>query len=325
MSEHFVSPRAFLRIAQINLVVIALNIVSGAAVRLTDSGLGCPDWPTCTRSRFTPPLALHPLVEFSNRMLVVAVTCLTVVALVAALRRAPRRRDLTWLAVGLAAGVVGEAVIGAIVVYTKLNPFAVMIHFLVGIAVLTDATVLCLRAGRGPDPGVLRVEHRVLRLTRAMVGLLLLAVALGTATTGTGPHAGAKAAARLRVPLTDMTRAHSATVIVLIALTLATLWSIAHSGAPDAVADRGRLLLVAMVAQGVVGYTQYFTHLPALLVGVHVAGATTVWVAMLWFADGLWRHRPERMPTSGTGEDGRSDLALDVRGATGRPEIPSGR
>jgi heme a synthase len=325
VSEHFVSPRAFLRIAQINLVVVALNIVTGAAVRLTDSGLGCPDWPTCSRDRLTPPLALHPLVEFSNRMVVVALTCLTVVAVVGALRRAPPRRDLTWLAGGLAAGVVAEAVIGAVVVYTKLNPFAVMIHFLVGIAVLTDATVLCLRAGRGPGPGVLRVERRVVLLTRAMVGLLLVVIVLGTGTTGTGPHAGAKTAARLRVPLTDMTRAHSGTVIVLVALTLLTLWTVARTSAPAVVADRGHLLMVALVAQGVVGYSQYFTHLPPLLVGIHVAGATTVWVTMLWFADGLWRHQAERVPAPDATEYDRRVPATDVRRATNRPGIPSGR
>ena len=296
MRDHVVSPRAFLRVAQVNLAVIALNIVSGGAVRLTDSGLGCPDWPTCARHQLTPPLSLHPVVEFSNRMVVVAVTLVAVVALVAAWRRAPRRADLTWLAGGLVAGIVAEALIGAVVVYSKLNPFAVMTHFVVGIAVLTDAIVLCLRAGRSAAPGRPRVEHRVVVLARTMVVLLFVAVVAGTATTGTGPHAGGKAAARLHIPLTDMTRVHSGIVLLLVALTLVTIWTMARTRAPEATLDRGRWLVLAMVVQGAIGYTQYFTHLPALLVGFHVAGAVTVWTAMLWFYDGLFRHEPEPLP-----------------------------
>jgi len=295
------SPRTFLRIAQVNLVVVALNIVTGAAVRLTDSGLGCPDWPACTQRHLTPPLSLHPLVEFSNRMVVVVVTALAGLALVAAWRRRPRRGDLLWLSGGLVAGIVAEAVIGAVVVYSKLNPFAVATHFVIGILVLTDAVVLALRAGRAPSAGRLQIEPGLLWPARAMVGLLFVAVVAGTTTTGAGPHAGGKAAARLDVPLTDVTRVHSGAVLVLVAVTVLTLWRLARSGAPSGVLDRGRWLVLAMVAQGVVGYTQYFSHLPATLVGVHVLGAATVWTAMVWFYDGLWSHQPETVP-AGTGD-----------------------
>ncbi|HUO48888.1 MAG TPA: COX15/CtaA family protein [Acidimicrobiales bacterium] len=301
------SPRTFLRIAQVNLVVVALNIVSGGAVRLTDSGLGCPDWPACTRHRLTAPLSLHPMIEFTNRLVVVAVTVLAALALVAALRRRPRRRDLVWLSAGLVGGILAEAVIGAVVVYTKLNPFAVMTHFVIGILVLTDAIVLALRAGRSAAPGTLRIERGLLWPARAMVGLLFVAVAAGTATTGAGPHAGGKAAARLDVPLTDMTRVHSGLVLLLVALTVGTLWRLARSGAPAAVLERGRWLILAMVVQGVIGYTQYFSHLPALLVGVHILGATTVWTAVVWFYDGLWLHEPEPAAAADAapGGDGR--------------------
>jgi cytochrome c oxidase assembly protein subunit 15 len=142
-----------------------------------------------------------------------------------------------------------------------------------------------------------------------MVGLLFVAVGAGTATTGAGPHAGGKAAARLDVPLTDVTRVHSGIVLVLVALTVVTVWLLARSGAPAGVLDRGRWLVLAMVAQGVVGYTQYFSHLPALLVGVHVLGATTVWTAMLWFYDGLWHHEPEAVAAGATDCDGALDRA----------------
>ena len=301
MQDFLASPRTFLRIAQVNLVAVALNIVSGGAVRLSDSGLGCPDWPACTQHRLTAPLSLHPMIEFSNRLVVVGVTILAVLALVAAWRRAPRRADLLWLSGGLVAGIVAEALIGAIVVYSKLNPFAVMTHFVIGILVLTDAVLLALRAGRADTPGTLRVERSLLWPARAMLGLLLVVVVAGTATTGAGPHAGGKAAARLEVPLEDVTRVHSGLVLVLLGLTVFTLWRLARTGAPGAVLDRGRWLVLAMVVQGVIGYTQYFSHLPALLVGVHIAGATTVWVAMVWFYDGFWHHAPEAVPAEAPG------------------------
>jgi len=290
-------------VAQVALGLTVLNIVSGAAVRLTDSGLGCPDWPTCSRHHLTPPLSLHPAIEFSNRLVVVALCVVAAAALLAALRRRPRRRDLTALSVALIGGILAEAVLGGVVVYSKLNPYVVMTHFMVGIALLTVAVVLALRSGRAAGPGPLMVTPAVRRLARAMLGVLVLAIAAGTATTGAGPHAGGKGAKRIPVPLADMARTHAEIVIVLGVLTLAALYLLDRTRAPARVVERGRILLAVMVAQGVVGYTQYFTHLPALLVGVHVFGVTVLWTTMLWFYDGLTRHRSESDPgaiTDGT-------------------------
>ena len=333
-----VGPRAFLRIAQTAVVLVVLNIVTGGAVRLTDSGLGCPDWPTCARHRLTPPLSFHPAVEFGNRMVVVALCVGAAVALVAALRRRPKRLDLTWLAAGLVAGVVGEAALGGVVVYTKLNPYVVMTHFLVGVALLTDVTVLALRAGRRdaaasprPAAGVgradaaLKVSRIVLWVSRVMVGVLALALAAGTATTAAGPHAGGKGAKRLPVALADMARVHSGIVLVLVALTLGLVYLLTRQGAPASVADRARVLLAVMVAQGVVGYIQYFSHLPSLLVGVHVLGVTVVWATMLWFCDGLRSHDAVMSAPRGTPSPSVPVVALPT-GATvplGAP-TPSG-
>jgi heme a synthase len=299
-----VTPRAFLRITQVAVVLVVLNIVTGAAVRLTDSGLGCPDWPTCSHDRLTPPLSLHPAVEFGNRLVVVVLCIATVVALLAALGRLPRRRDLVWLSAGLLAGVVGEAVLGAVVVYSKLNPYVVMTHFTVGIALLTDAVVLALRAGRGPGAGaaVPKVDRLERRISVVMLGILAAAVVAGTATTGAGPHAGGQGAKRVPIALADMARIHSGIVVGLAALTIGLLVLLQHGGAPVSVLDRARVLLAVMVAQGVIGYTQYFTHLPALLVGLHVFGATVVWTAMLWFNDGLAHHAAEPGPDRNQGD-----------------------
>jgi cytochrome c oxidase assembly protein subunit 15 len=280
------------------LGLVVLNIVSGAAVRLSDSGLGCPDWPTCSVHHLTPPLSLHPAIEFSNRMVVVVLCLVAAGVLLAALRRRPSRPDLTWLSAGLIGGILAEAVIGGLVVYSKLNPYVVMTHFMVGIGLLTVAVILVLRATRAPGTGVTMVTPGVRRLSRAMIAVLLLAIAAGTATTGAGPHAGGKGAKRIPVPLSDMARTHAEIVLVLGALTLATLYLLDRTRAPERVALRGRILLAVTVAQGVVGYTQYFTHLPALLVGVHVFGVTVLWSATLWFYDGLSHHPAEIDPSA---------------------------
>jgi len=319
-----VTPRAFLRLTQITVVLVVLNIVTGAAVRLTDSGLGCPDWPTCSQHHLTPPLSLHPAVEFGNRMVVVVLCVCTALTLLAALARGPRRRDLVWLSAGLLGGVLAEAVLGAVVVYSKLNPYVVMTHFMVGIALLTDAVVLGLRAGRQPgaEAPTSKVGRRERRISQVMLGLLALAIAAGTATTGAGPHAGGKGAKRLPIALADMARIHSSIVIVLVGLTLVLLFVLERGRAPASVLERARLLLGAMVLQGAIGYTQYFSHLPALLVGVHVFGVTVLWSAMLWFIDGL-AQRGEGLPRQVRDGDAVSPaVATGVGPATPEDVIP---
>ncbi|MHB8439629.1 MAG: COX15/CtaA family protein [Acidimicrobiales bacterium] len=282
-----VRPRTFLWLSRVAVVAVVLNVVSGAAVRLTDSGLGCPDWPTCTKQSVTPALSFHPVVEFANRMVVVALCIVVAGCALAAWRRAPRRRDLLVGSLALVAGVLGEAVVGAEVVYSKLNPYVVMSHFMVGMALLTVSVWLALAASRPPGPRPARTAPGLRRGGWTALVLIAVAVAAGTATTGAGPHAGGPGAVRLPVPLSDMARTHSSIVIAAGATVLLVLWSAGRSGAPGVVLDRGQWLLAAMVAQGVIGYTQYFTHLPSALVAIHVFGATAVWCAALWFVDGM--------------------------------------
>ncbi len=121
--------------------MVSLIVVTGAAVRLTGSGLGCSDWPDCTRGHLTPPLQFHSLVEFGNRKVTVVLTVVVAATVVAAWRRRPFRRDLVWLSLGLVAGVVLQAVMGGIVVYTKLNPYLVMVHFMASMPLVVDAVV----------------------------------------------------------------------------------------------------------------------------------------------------------------------------------------
>ncbi|HUA96584.1 MAG TPA: COX15/CtaA family protein [Acidimicrobiales bacterium] len=296
MSTWLRSPRTFLVLCRASFALIILNVATGAAVRLSDSGLGCPDWPTCSHQHLTPPLSFHPVIEFGNRMVVSALVVGCGITWVASLVRRPARRDLRWLSGGLILGILGESVVGAVVVYSKLNAYVVMGHFMVGIALLSVSVVLALRAGHGPGRGVPSVSRRVLILTRAYLTVLILAIVAGTATTGAGPHAGGKGAKRVPIALSDMTRIHAELVLVTGVVLIILLWTMWRSDAPARVQQSGRILLAVMVFQGLVGYTQYFTHLPVGLVFIHVVGAVTVWSTALWFHHGLSDHRPEAVP-----------------------------
>ena len=293
MSSLRIGPRPFLFLCRFTLATVVLNVVTGAAVRLSDSGLGCPDWPNCSRHHLTPALRLHPLVEFGNRLVVFVLVVACLVTVAAAFSRRPKRNDLRWLAAGLIVGVVGEAVLGGFVVYTKLNAYVVMTHFMVGMGLLAVAVVLTLRAGHRPGRGAPAVDSGAMWLARALVGLTVVALAAGAATTGTGPHAGGKGAKRIPLGLEDMTRIHSEIVLAAGAVLLVLLWVLWKSDAPARIQGSGRVLLAVMVVQGVIGYTQFFSHLPPVLVGLHVLGASTVWAAVLWFHHGLSDHLPE--------------------------------
>lgn len=314
------SLRAFVRLAQVALVLIVANVASGAAVRLTGSGLGCPDWPTCSRRQVTPALSFHPLMEFSNRMVVVVLVVVVAVVALASLVLADRRRDLRWLSWGLVAGVLAEAVVGAVVVYSKLNPYVVMGHFMVGMGLLTVATVLVLRASGPGGPGRSKVGRPERRLAWALLPLLALVLVAGTATTGAGPDGGSPDAVRIPVPLDDMARTHSVMVMAFGALLLVTLYALARGHAPESVQHRGRVLLTVVVLQGLVGYTQFFAHLPPGLVEIHEVGAALVLVATLWFVDGL-SHRTGTV--AARPPDGADAVAPTGPGAGTAPPVPS--
>lgn len=282
------SPTTFSRLALASLVSLTLIVVTGAAVRLTQSGLGCPDWPTCTQHSLVAAWSFHPMVEFSNRMVTIAVVVVIGVTMVGAIARMPRRRDLVWLSAALVAGVVGQAVLGGMVVLYKLAPELVMAHFLVSMLMLWNAIVLYRRAARPAGPVKAMVSRDMVRLSRIVVAVVALVLFLGTVVTGTGPHSGSPGTERLPFPLRDVAELHATVVLFLIGLTLAMLFGLHSSGAPARVQQRGRVLLEIMALQGVIGYSQYFTAVPAWLVEFHVLGATTVWLAALNFHLGLF-------------------------------------
>jgi heme a synthase len=288
------SPRAFGIVATVAVWALALTILSGAAVRLTGSGLGCPDWPSCTRTSLVAPLQFHAWVEFGNRVVNALVTVASLGALAAALLRAPRRRDLTLLAGGLVVGLFAEVVVGGLTVEHKLAPGFVTAHFLLAIVFLADAVVLQQRS-RIPDdrsaaPREPLVERSQLLLSRLLLLSLATVITLGTVVTSTGPHGGDPAARRFDLSLHSVARLHGTAVEVFAAIAILTLWNLGRTGAPRPVLRRGQWMLAALLAQAAVGYTQYFNGDPVALVAAHVAGASLLVIAAIRFHLGLWVH-----------------------------------
>jgi heme a synthase len=273
------SQGTFRRIALLAVVAFALIIVTGGAVRLTDSGLGCPDWPTCAGHHLVARWQYHQVVEFANRVFTVAVAVAAVAAMVASLMTRPRRKDLVVGSLGLVAAVVAQIVLGGLTVLFELAPPFVMAHFLLSIAALWVALVLYDRARSPVGPARPVVSRGTVVLGR-LIGLFVVVVlVLGTVVTGSGPHSGSDHTSRLAFAYRDATELHATAVMFVIGFTLAALFAIHQGNAPPAVLKRARVLLEIMVAQAALGYAQYFTHVPALLVGIHLAGATVVWIA----------------------------------------------
>jgi cytochrome c oxidase assembly protein subunit 15 len=281
-----VNPASFRRIAAVAWAFQALIVVSGAAVRLTEAGLGCEDWPSCSEDRLVPEFELHGWIEFGNRLISLVVTLSTVAVLVGAYRRRPRRADLIVLAWLLVAGTVGQIALGGITVLLELHPVAVSGHFLLSMALLFVAHRLWRRADPVGIPAPRRSgDPTAHRLLQAVLPLASIVVLTGTLVTGSGPHSGDSRADRLGFELAAITRVHSVTVWVLMACVvgLAVLVRPGTAGRHDLDPRRdpwpiARLMILAVTVQGAIGYTQFALGVPAGLVELHVAGAVTVWM-----------------------------------------------
>jgi cytochrome c oxidase assembly protein subunit 15 len=291
-----ISPRTYRWVTLAAALLLAFIIVTGAAVRLTGSGLGCPEWPNCTAGslRVVQTSDEHQAIESINRAITGLVSVAVMLAVLGSLVRKPRRGDLVWLSLGLVLGVIAQALLGALVVQELLDPTFVMGHFLLSAVLLANAIYLHYRAGL-PDGARTRptVGAPVLWLTRLLVLAVSAVLVTGTVVTGAGPHsgdAGSKSlkATRLDIAVPDAARIHGTTVMVFLALTLVTLAFVIRARAPERVYRRIGILLALLVAQAAVGYVQYFNGVPAWLVGVHVAGATAVFAATVALLLGLY-------------------------------------
>jgi len=293
------------------VIANAVIISTGAAVRLSSSGLGCPDWPRCTQSSVVAAQSvgqttLNTWIEFGNRLLnfpLVAIAGLTFIACLRYSRaRGLARRDLVWLSAILPLGVIAQAVVGGIVVLTRLNPALVAAHFLLSAGIiLTAAVVLHARVVRmekaeaqgkeradiGAANNPARADIRVLAGLLTAVTALMLAA--GTVVTGTGPLAGTTidphghrtTVPRFHFSLSAMTQLHADIGWFIGALTVALVIGLRFSGAQRRTVRLGWTVLCGLGLQGIIGYVQYFNHLPAGLVWVHVSTSVTVWILVL--------------------------------------------
>ena len=279
-------PKTYRAITFASLVSLAAIVVTGALVRLTDSGLGCSDWPRCNDDKIIDVSSTHAAVEQINRLFTGVVSLAVILAVAGSLIRSPRRKDLTWLSLSLVIGVIGQAVVGGIVVLTHLNPIAVQQHFLLSMVILAAAAVLHRRATLlDGERWVRAVEPGTMRLVWLVAALTALAIVTGTVTTGTGPHSGmhkGEYVRRFGFEISSVARVHSSAVILTVLSALGLVWRVRGRS------DRLRLenaistVLVVALTQGAVGYLQYFNGVPVVLVALHVGFATTLWLSVVY-------------------------------------------
>jgi cytochrome c oxidase assembly protein subunit 15 len=271
-----------------NLVGEMAIVATGGVVRLTGSGLGCSTWPECQPGSFTPvrtpASSFHGLVEFGNRTLTFVVGVLAVAALWAVLTRWPRRRRMQAVALGVLAGIPAQAVLGGITVLTGLNPWTVMGHFLLSMVLVSLSTALVRGAQdeeSGPGELVVHPLARTAALGTAAVGAVVLV--LGTIVTGSGPHSGdADRPARTNFDPRFVSWMHADTVMLFCGLVIATLVAVRITATTDEARRSWDVVLVVTLIQGVIGYVQYFTKLPEILVLMHMIGASLLVAALTW-------------------------------------------
>src|SRR5580698_5759594 len=260
-------------------------VLSGAAVRLTGSGLGCPDWPTCFKGRISTPWGIHHYIEYGNRM----ITLLLILVTAAALLREVRRPDLIILSGMLVAGVVADAILGAFVVYSKLNPWLVSLHLLLSLLMVVVSAVLYHRSKYVYGPGARSDvrDRRFLVIARLLWIPFVILLVTGTMTTGSGPHAGASqgqlVARRLPFAFSSAAWVHSLAAVLFIGLITGLLFAIWRSDAHSALRLGVRRLVIISLIQAAIGVTQYLTHVPPLLVELHIVGAVSLTIGVTQF------------------------------------------
>lgn len=272
------------RLAVASLVSNIAIVVTGGAVRLTGSGLGCPTWPRCTDQSFVvqDAMGVHGFIEFGNRMLTFVLAAVAITTWVIAMRYRPRRAALRRLATVLALGVPAQAVLGGFTVLTDLNPYAVALHLLLSLSMIAVAVVLVRRVDEQDRPPVSTVPLPVARLAQATYVVTWMVLYVGTVVTGSGPHAGDADSPRTGLRPAAVSQVHADLVFLLVGLTIGTLVAFVVVRAPERAVRAVVWLLGVELGQGLIGFVQYFTDLPVLLVGLHVLGATLVVAAATW-------------------------------------------
>jgi cytochrome c oxidase assembly protein subunit 15 len=283
-----VDPRQFRILAYATLAALTLIVFSGAAVRLTDSGLGCANWPKCGGTPL-PPLSSHALIEFGNRAVSAVVGVLTVITAVLAFTRRPFRRDLAWLAVLLPLGVVAQAVLGGFTVLNHLAPGFVMAHFSLSLLILIAAFALAWRSSAEPGTRPRSADRVSVYAVRALAPLGALTIVAGTMATAASPHSGGFTGQHVHRltfkgpdTLSWAVQQH-ATIAAVFGVAVIGVWFLRRRrGASAADLEPLTVLGVLLAAQGLIGSVQYELRLPTDMVWVHVSLATVTWLVVLW-------------------------------------------
>ena len=253
-------------------------ILTGGAVRLTGSGLGCPTWPECTPGSYTPVPnqaegALHAWIEFGNRLLTFGLVAVSLIVLAHVL--ITKRRDLRLLAAGQLLGILGQGVLGGITVLTDLHPLPVAGHLLLSIILVAAATSLYDRR-EAPVEKIRQTDKLISLLSKSHIVLSFIVIIIGTLVTGSGPHAGDAQARRFGFDIRTVAILHADAVIALFGLTLALAVALRTN---KVILNKIYIFTLIALAQGAIGYIQYFTGIPEILVAAHLLGATLVWIA----------------------------------------------
>ena len=273
----FSAARVLIPASTVLLFLQAALVVTGGAVRLTGSGLGCPTWPECTPGSYTPvPHQAEPVlnvwIEFGNRMLTFALVLASLVLIVTVLKSG--RRDLRSLAVGQFLGIFGQGILGGITVLTGLHPITVALHLLLSMVLIAGATSIHIRRF---EPSI-NIETSKLTRSLAILHVLIvfLVMILGTVVTGSGPHAGDAQAERFTFDIRTVAILHADFVIFLFGVTIAFFVAVGTSAQTKI---KLRTFTIIALAQGIIGYVQYFLGVPALIVGLHLLGAAVLWIS----------------------------------------------
>ena len=276
-----ISERNFKAVCGVALGSLCVIVFTGALVRLTGSGLGCSDWPQCNETRFVDVSSGHTLIEQANRLFTGVVSFSVIAAVLLAHLRTPKQRSIILLAWGLVLGVVAQIIIGGVVVLTGLNPFANMAHFLVSMVLVANAFILFRRASDvRPVPMIRQSPLTLQRLVLLLTTSASIALVTGTVVTATGPHAGDEDAVRFGFALVSVARVHSLSVIATIAVLVILATKLRRHPAEASLRDAVTALTVIAVFQAAIGYTQYFTDVPVVLVAAHIIGATSFWIGV---------------------------------------------
>ena len=287
MDRWTLSAHRFRQLAIVTTAGLCLLVVAGGVVRLTGSGLGCDDWPNCNAESFVDVSTGHSAIEQLNRLLSAFIGIPTLAMAIGSFRVRPRRDGLVWPSLGVLFTVLANGVVGGLAVRTDLHPALVQSHFLLAMASIAFALIAVRRSG----PPVESLEPPVGPSLRVLTWLIVLltaaALVTGTVVTGTGPHAGDEDVRRWGFEIATVARIHSLAVLMAIAAALAFAYVLRSDPVLRRHSSELSTWMFVAVVQGGIGYLQYFTGVPELLVGAHIAGATALWVVTVWMGSGV--------------------------------------